>query len=174
MRRRLELRAASARGNLAAVRARIRDLLDIGPFAQYGYVEYADACAYADQAGQAVSAIRAVAGSGRAAGAVALARGAMCLLTRAAESVDDPVVLNDTLVAESRRNDSLDYVRSTALDRVRRPSTFSSRLSSPGTDLRSSMRTSQPRRKQDSSAAARVVEKTTVRPRRVQESHPTR
>jgi uncharacterized Zn finger protein len=38
VRRRLELRAASARGDLTAVRSRIRDLLDIGPFAQYGYV----------------------------------------------------------------------------------------------------------------------------------------
>lgn len=56
-RRRSELRAASARGDLAAVGARIRDLLDLGPFAQYGYVEYADARAFAEQAGEAVSAI---------------------------------------------------------------------------------------------------------------------
>ncbi|MEU7470769.1 hypothetical protein AB0A94_19930 [Streptomyces sp. NPDC044984] len=89
LRRRLELRAASARGDLATVRSRIRDLLDIGPFAQYGYVEYADARAYADQAGQAVSAIGALTGSGRAADAVALAREAMRLLAEAVESVDD-------------------------------------------------------------------------------------
>ncbi|MFF4790755.1 SWIM zinc finger domain-containing protein [Streptomyces sp. NPDC001276] len=89
LRRRLELRAASTRGDLAAVRARIRDLLDIGPFAQYGYVEYADAGAYADQAGQAVSAIRALTGSGRAADAITLAREAMRLLAEAVESVDD-------------------------------------------------------------------------------------
>lgn len=89
LRRRLELRAASARGDLAAVRSRIRDLLDIGPFAQYGYVEYADARAYADQAGQAVSAIGALTGSGRAADAITLAREAMRLLTEAVESVDD-------------------------------------------------------------------------------------
>ncbi|MEU8976587.1 hypothetical protein AB0D11_46905 [Streptomyces monashensis] len=87
--RRLELRAASVRGDLAAVRARIRDLLDAGPFAQYGYVEYADARAYADQAGQAVSAIRALTGSGRAADAITLAREAMRLLAEAVESVDD-------------------------------------------------------------------------------------
>ncbi|MDG5808082.1 hypothetical protein P9869_36630 [Streptomyces ossamyceticus] len=89
LRRRLELRAASARGDLAAVRARIRDLFDIGPFAQYGHVEYADARAYADQAGQAVSAISALTGSGRAADAITLAREAMRLLAEAVESVDD-------------------------------------------------------------------------------------
>ncbi|MBV7697289.1 SWIM zinc finger domain-containing protein [Streptomyces sp. TRM70350] len=89
LRRRLELRAASARGDLTAVRSRIRDLLDIGPFAQYGYVEYADARAYADQAGQAVSAIGALTGSGRAADAITLAREAMRLLAEALESVDD-------------------------------------------------------------------------------------
>ncbi|WP_235458385.1 SWIM zinc finger family protein [Streptomyces olivochromogenes] len=89
LRRRLELRAASVRGDLAAVRVRIRGLLDVGPFAQYGYVEYADARAYADQAGQAVSAIRALTGSGRAADAITLAREAMRLLAEAAESVDD-------------------------------------------------------------------------------------
>lgn len=89
LRRRLELRAASARGDLAAVRSRIRDLLDIGPFAQYGYVEYADARAYADQAGQAVSAIRALTDSGRAADAITLAREAMRLLAEAVDSVDD-------------------------------------------------------------------------------------
>ncbi|MFD4142859.1 SWIM zinc finger domain-containing protein [Streptomyces sp. NPDC058572] len=89
LRRRLELRAASARGDLAAVRARIRDLLDIGPFAQYGYVEYTDARAYADQARQAVSAIGALTGSGRAADAITLVREAMRLLAEAVESVDD-------------------------------------------------------------------------------------
>ncbi|MER7990581.1 hypothetical protein ABTY53_34100 [Streptomyces noursei] len=89
LRRRLELRAASTRGDIASVRARIRELLDIGPFAQYGYVEYADARAYADQAGQAVSAISALTGSGRAADAITLARDAMKLLAQAVESVDD-------------------------------------------------------------------------------------
>ncbi|MBD9727887.1 hypothetical protein PV755_31820 [Streptomyces caniscabiei] len=89
LRRRLELRAASARGDLARVRATIRELLDVRPFARYGYVEYADARAYADQATQAVSAIRALTGSGRAADAVELTREAMRLLTEAVESVDD-------------------------------------------------------------------------------------
>ncbi|WP_344575591.1 hypothetical protein [Streptomyces lunalinharesii] len=89
LRRRLALRAASARGDLAAVRARIRELLDIGPFAQYGYVEYADARAYADLAGQAVSAISALTRSGRAADAIVLVREAMKLLAQSVESVDD-------------------------------------------------------------------------------------
>ncbi|MFD3676448.1 SWIM zinc finger domain-containing protein [Streptomyces sp. NPDC058613] len=89
LRRRLELRAASARGDLAGIRSRIRELLDIGPFAQYGHVEYADARAYADQAGQAVSAIKGLTGSGRAADGVALAREAIGLLAGLLESVDD-------------------------------------------------------------------------------------
>ncbi|MGG2458490.1 SWIM zinc finger family protein [Streptomyces sp. RGM 3693] len=89
LRRRLELRAASARGDLSAVRARIRELLDIGPFARHGYVEYADARAYADQAGHAVSAIGALTGSGRAADGITLAREAMKLLAQAVECVDD-------------------------------------------------------------------------------------
>ncbi|WP_198655435.1 SWIM zinc finger family protein [Streptomyces geranii] len=89
LRRRLELRAASARGDLAAVRSSIRELLDIGPFARYGYVEYADARAYADQAGQAVSAIGALTGSGQASDAITVAREAIRMLAEALESVDD-------------------------------------------------------------------------------------
>ncbi|MGW4027912.1 SWIM zinc finger family protein [Streptomyces sp. NPDC004838] len=89
VRRRLELRAASARGDVAEVRSRIRELLDIGPFAQYGHVEYADARAYADQAAQAVSAVRSLTGSGRAADAMAMAREAIGLLAGVVESVDD-------------------------------------------------------------------------------------
>ncbi|UUU21576.1 SWIM zinc finger family protein [Streptomyces sp. DSM 40750] len=89
LRRRLELRAAGARGDLSGVRASVRDLLDARPFARYGYVEYADARAYADQAGQAVSAIGALTGSGRPADAIELTREAMRLLAEAAETVDD-------------------------------------------------------------------------------------
>ncbi|MFF1295281.1 MULTISPECIES: SWIM zinc finger domain-containing protein [unclassified Streptomyces] len=89
LRRRLEVRAASARGDLAEVRARIRELLDIGPFAQYGYVEYADARAYADQAAQVVAAIDAVTDSGQADEAIDLAVEGMRLLDEAVDSVDD-------------------------------------------------------------------------------------
>ncbi|MEU5976197.1 SWIM zinc finger family protein [Streptomyces sp. NPDC047315] len=89
LRRRLELRAASAQGDLAGIRSRIRELLDIGPYAQYGHVEYADARAYADQAGQAVSAVRSLTASGRAADAMTVAREAIGLLAGQFESVDD-------------------------------------------------------------------------------------
>ncbi|MEU3602049.1 SWIM zinc finger family protein [Streptomyces sp. NPDC006798] len=89
LRHRLELRAASARGDVDGIRSRLRELLDISPFARYGYVEYADARAYADQAGQAVSAIRSLTDSGRAADATVLAREAIGLLAGMADSVDD-------------------------------------------------------------------------------------
>ncbi|GAA2070571.1 hypothetical protein GCM10009801_21420 [Streptomyces albiaxialis] len=90
LRRRPEFRAASARGDLAGVRARIRELLDIGPFAQHGYVAYADARAYADRAGQAVSAITALTASGRATDATVLARETMRLPADAVEGVPEP------------------------------------------------------------------------------------
>ncbi|MEU9606252.1 hypothetical protein [Streptomyces sp. NPDC048057] len=89
LRRSLELRAASAGGDLAGVRSRVRELLDIGPFAQYGHVEYADARAYADQAGQVAAVIRELTGSGRAADAIELAQDAIRLLAEVVESVDD-------------------------------------------------------------------------------------
>jgi uncharacterized Zn finger protein len=89
VRRRLELRAVSARGDLAEVRARMRELLDIGRFAQYGYVEYADAHAYGEQAAQAVSAVAALTAIGRAADAISLSREAMRLLSEVQEAVDD-------------------------------------------------------------------------------------
>ncbi|MBP2047975.1 putative Zn finger protein [Streptomyces griseochromogenes] len=87
--RRLELRAASARGDLAEVRARIRELLDTAPFARYGYVEYADTHAYGEQASQAVSAIAALTAAGRAADAISLSREAMRLLSDAQDAIDD-------------------------------------------------------------------------------------
>ncbi|MFI2206833.1 SWIM zinc finger domain-containing protein [Streptomyces sp. NPDC020192] len=87
--RRLELRAASARGDLVEVRARIRELLDTAPFARYGYVEYADAHAYGEQASQAVSAIAALTAAGRAADAISLSREAMRLLGEAQDAIDD-------------------------------------------------------------------------------------
>ncbi|MGW1091345.1 SWIM zinc finger family protein [Streptomyces sp. NPDC002596] len=89
VRRRLELRAASSRGDLAEVRARIRELLDIGRFARYGYVEYADARAYGEQASQAVSAIAALTATGRPADAISLSRDAMRMLSEVQDSIDD-------------------------------------------------------------------------------------
>ncbi|MGW7259022.1 SWIM zinc finger family protein [Streptomyces sp. NPDC054834] len=87
--RRLELRAASVRGDLVEVRARIRELLDTAPFARYGYVEYADAHAYGEQAAQAVSAIAALTTAGRPADAIPLSREAMRLLGEAQDAIDD-------------------------------------------------------------------------------------
>ncbi|MFH8788884.1 hypothetical protein [Streptomyces roseoverticillatus] len=89
VRRRLELRAAGARGDLAEVRTCVRELLDIGPFAQHGYVEYADARAYGEQAEQAVSAITALTAAGRAGDAIDLSREALRHLAETHEQVDD-------------------------------------------------------------------------------------
>ncbi|MFD9396338.1 SWIM zinc finger domain-containing protein [Streptomyces sp. NPDC060000] len=86
---RLELRAASARGDTAEVGARIRELLDTAPFARYGYVEYADAHAYGEQASQAVSAIAALTVAGRPEDAISLSREAMRLLSEAQDAIDD-------------------------------------------------------------------------------------
>ncbi|MBV2353251.1 hypothetical protein KUM39_02550 [Streptomyces sp. J2-1] len=89
LRRRLELRAASARQDLTEVRSLIRDLLDLEPFTRQGWMDPADARAYVDQAGQAVAAIRSLTGSGRAADAVTLAREGIGLLTGTTASIDD-------------------------------------------------------------------------------------
>ncbi|MGW5277122.1 SWIM zinc finger family protein [Streptomyces sp. NPDC004044] len=89
VRRRLELRAASARGDLAEVRTRIRELLDVGRFARYGYVEYADAHAYGEQAAQAASAVATLTATGRAADAISLSREAMRLLSEVQDVIDD-------------------------------------------------------------------------------------
>lgn len=89
LRRRLELRAATADADVDTVRARIRDLLDTSAFSRYGYVEYADAVAYSDQVGEAVAAIRALVRSGRAEQAVDVARETVGVLAAAYENVDD-------------------------------------------------------------------------------------
>lgn len=87
--RRLELRAASARGDMVEVGTRIRELLDTAPFARYGYVEYADAHAYGEQASQVVSAIAALTAAGRPEDAISLSREAMRLLSEAQDAIDD-------------------------------------------------------------------------------------
>ncbi|MFJ9949077.1 SWIM zinc finger domain-containing protein [Kitasatospora sp. NPDC091207] len=89
LRRRLELRAATAQADPAQLRARIADLLAVGRFSRYGYVEYADAQVYALQAGEAVAAVRALTAEGQAAQAVALAREAIRLLGRSYDRIDD-------------------------------------------------------------------------------------
>ncbi|MFD5113175.1 SWIM zinc finger domain-containing protein [Streptomyces sp. NPDC058391] len=89
LRRRMELRAATAGDDLGAVRERILSLLDTGPFARYGYIEYADSHAYGQQAAEAVTALRTLTGSGRAADAVEVAREAMRSLGRTYGEIDD-------------------------------------------------------------------------------------
>jgi uncharacterized Zn finger protein len=102
LRRRLEVRAAAAQlrdqiaadgggrgGDVEGVRDRIADLLDTRRFGRYGYVEYREAFAYASQAGEAVAAIDALTAAGHAPQAVLLARGAITLLAKAYEHIDD-------------------------------------------------------------------------------------
>ncbi|MFJ1866250.1 SWIM zinc finger domain-containing protein [Streptomyces sp. NPDC088097] len=89
LRHRLELRAATARDDLGAVRERILGLLDTRPFARYGYVEYADAHAYGLQAAEAVSALRTLTETGRATEAVEVARDAIEALARTYGEIDD-------------------------------------------------------------------------------------
>lgn len=89
LRRRLELRAATAGEDTAIVRERILGLLDTCSFARYGYVEYADARAYGQQAAEAVTALRALTAGGRAADAVEVAREALRALGRTYGEIDD-------------------------------------------------------------------------------------
>ncbi|WHM40809.1 SWIM zinc finger family protein [Streptomyces sp. BPTC-684] len=96
LRRRLELRATAARSDLGTIRDRVLALLDPRPFARYGYVEYADAHAYARQAQEVVAALRTLAADGRPADAAALTREAIEALCRTYEEIDD----SDGAVAE--------------------------------------------------------------------------
>ncbi|WP_329378298.1 hypothetical protein OG625_09540 [Streptomyces sp. NBC_01351] len=89
LRRRLELRASAAGEDPGAVRERILAMLDTRPFAQYGYVEYADARAYGLQAAEAVSALRTLTATGRATEAVGLTRTAIEALARTYDEIDD-------------------------------------------------------------------------------------
>lgn len=89
LRRRLELRAATADFDVTAVRARIRDLLDTRYYGRHGYVEWADARAYSEQVGEAVEAISSLTGAVPADQAVEVARETIVALARAYENVDD-------------------------------------------------------------------------------------
>ncbi|QCX82864.1 hypothetical protein C9F11_46580 (plasmid) [Streptomyces sp. YIM 121038] len=89
LRRRLEVRASAAGGDLPEARVRIAELLDPAPFARYGYVEYEDAQGYAEQALQAAAVITTLVSGGRAADAIGLAGEAMCLLSGVQDGIDD-------------------------------------------------------------------------------------
>ncbi|MGH3869847.1 MAG: hypothetical protein ACRDQ4_27860 [Pseudonocardiaceae bacterium] len=80
LRRRLELRAATAYADVAAVRARIRDLLDTRHYGRQGYVDYSQARAYSDQVSEAVVAISSLTTAGHAQDAVTLAREMIAVL----------------------------------------------------------------------------------------------
>lgn len=97
LRRRLELRAATARSDLHAVRDRVLALIDPRPFARYGYIEYADASGYAQQIAEAASALSALTAGGGAAQVVGLAEEALRVLAEAYEEMDD----SDGVVGEA-------------------------------------------------------------------------
>ncbi|MDN3351367.1 hypothetical protein [Actinomadura sp. DC4] len=78
-----------AGADIAALRPQIMRLLDPAPFSRYGQVEYADAPAYAAQAGEAVDALRSLTAAGKAAGTVTMSREAIERLRRIYEEIDD-------------------------------------------------------------------------------------
>ncbi|MFB8000299.1 SWIM zinc finger domain-containing protein [Streptomyces sp. NPDC056002] len=80
LRRRLELRAAAAHGDVETLRERVVALVDPRPFELFGYVEYADARGYARQVEAAANALRALTAGGQAAQAVRLAEDAIRML----------------------------------------------------------------------------------------------
>jgi hypothetical protein len=85
LRRRLELRAATAGEDTGMARERVLSLLDTRPFARHGYVEYA----YGRQAAEAITALRALTSSGTSADAVGVAHGALRALGRTYGEIDD-------------------------------------------------------------------------------------
>ncbi|MFD4589063.1 hypothetical protein [Streptomyces sp. NPDC058434] len=89
LRRRLELRAATAHGDLDTVGQRILALVDPRPFARYGYVEYADSASYARQVAEAANALRTLTADGQATQAVSLAEQAIEALGKTYEEIDD-------------------------------------------------------------------------------------
>lgn len=97
LRRRLELRAASARSDLDTVRERVLALLDPRSFARYGYIEYAAAPGYARQVAEAADALRALSAGGQAAFAVSLAEEAIRALGEVYGEIDD----SDGLVGQA-------------------------------------------------------------------------
>ena len=89
LRRRLELQAAKAARDVPAISARIVDLLDVRDYARHGYIEYAEAFDYADQVGEAVTAIDTLIDVGNARDAVSIAEEAIELLMNAYNNIDD-------------------------------------------------------------------------------------
>ncbi|MEF9908494.1 SWIM zinc finger family protein [Streptomyces sp. P9-A2] len=89
LRRRLELRAATARSDIGTVRDRILTLIDPRPFARYGYIEYASASGYAQQVAEAAAALRALTADGQEVQALGLAEEAIRVLEETYREIDD-------------------------------------------------------------------------------------
>lgn len=89
LRRRLELRAATAGPDLSNVRARVGELLDVRGFSRYGAIEYADAQAYSSQVDEVVAVIDGLIDSPQAADAVSIAGFALSAVLEALEQADD-------------------------------------------------------------------------------------
>ncbi|MFD7779030.1 SWIM zinc finger domain-containing protein [Streptomyces sp. NPDC059753] len=89
LRRRLESRAAAARGDVDTLRERVVALVDPRPFERFGYVEYADARGYARQVDEAADALRALTAGGQAAQALSLAEETIRKLGEAYGEIDD-------------------------------------------------------------------------------------
>lgn len=85
LRRRFELRAASASADAIAVRSAVRELIVLSR----DYVDYGEAYGYARDVCQAAQAIGDLIGAEAADDAIGLAREALALLAQAYESVDD-------------------------------------------------------------------------------------
>lgn len=99
-RRSLEVRAATAHGDPAALREGILALLDPSPHAdRYGFVGYREAFAYSNQASEAVTAIEALIGRDPAA-AVMLAGQAVDLVSAVLDDADDSSAAISMVVSE--------------------------------------------------------------------------
>lgn len=89
-RRRLELRAATAAGDLEAIYARITDLLDATEFAPYGYVEEGDSSRFARRLRDAAEIIDELVEADLADDAVAIAEYAIDTVAASCRNARDP------------------------------------------------------------------------------------
>jgi hypothetical protein len=88
-RRRLELRAAGAAADRDAIFIRLPDVLDVAPFAPYGYLEEGDGLRYANRIREVTSVVAGLVAAGRAADGAAVAQEALRLLADACRDARD-------------------------------------------------------------------------------------
>lgn len=100
LRKRLELRAIATEGDSGSLRREMARMLDPTPFTRYGYMEYADVHAFADQARGAVPVLSDLVARGRAVDAVDLAREAVSRVEALYEDADDSSGVLGDLVAD--------------------------------------------------------------------------